>query len=29
MQEDSTTVHRLDQARLDKILATHDPYKAG
>ena len=29
MQEDSTTVHRLDQARLDKLLAQHDPYKAG
>jgi hypothetical protein len=28
MQEDSTTVHRLDQARLDKILAQHDPYKS-
>ena len=27
MQEDSTTVHRLDQARLDKLLATHDPFK--
>ena len=27
MQEDSTTVHRLDQARLDKLLAQHDPYK--
>jgi len=27
MQEDSTTVHRLDQARVDKILAEHDPYK--
>jgi hypothetical protein len=28
MQEDSTTVHRLDQARLDKLLAQHDPYKS-
>jgi len=27
MQEDSTTVHRLDQARVDRILAEHDPYK--
>lgn len=28
MQEDSTTVHRLDQARVDKILAEHDPFKS-
>ncbi len=27
MQEDSTTVHRLDAARVDKILAEHDPFK--
>ena len=27
MQEDSTTVHRLDPARVDKILAEHDPFK--
>src|SRR5215218_2314079 len=29
MQEDNSTVHRLDQARLDKLLTQHDPYKAG
>ena len=28
MQEDSTTVHRLDQARLDRLLAEHDPFKS-
>ena len=28
MQEDSTVVHRLDQARLDKVLAQHDPYQS-
>ena len=28
MQEDSTVVHRLDAARLDKVLAQHDPFKS-
>ena len=28
MQEDNTVVHRLDAARLEKILAQHDPYKS-
>ena len=27
MQEDSNTVHRLDQARMDRLLAEHDPFK--
>ena len=27
MQEDNTTIHRLDAARLERILAQHDPYK--
>jgi hypothetical protein len=26
-QEDSTVVHRVDQARLDKLLTEHDPFK--
>jgi hypothetical protein len=26
-QEDSTVVNRVDQARLDKLLAEHDPFK--
>lgn len=26
-QEDEAVVSRLDQARLEKALATHDPYK--
>ncbi|MDR7254104.1 hypothetical protein J2X46_003094 [Nocardioides sp. BE266] len=28
MQEDNTTINRLDAARLEKILAQHDPYKS-
>jgi hypothetical protein len=28
MQEDNTVVHRLDAARLDKVLAQHDPLKS-
>jgi hypothetical protein len=28
MQDDSTVMHRLDQARLDKALARHDPYRS-
>jgi hypothetical protein len=28
MQDDSTVMHRLDQARLDKALAQHDPYRS-
>ncbi|WP_439939703.1 YiaA/YiaB family inner membrane protein [Nocardia sp. N13] len=28
MQEDNTTIHRLDAARLEKILAQHDPFKS-
>lgn len=28
MQEDNNTVHRLDQARVDKLLAEHDPFKS-
>lgn len=28
MQEDNTVIHRLDQARMDKMLAQHDPYKS-
>ncbi|WP_445255598.1 YiaA/YiaB family inner membrane protein [Nocardioides aurantiacus] len=27
-QETSQVVHRLDQARVDKILAEHDPFNA-
>jgi hypothetical protein len=27
-QEDEAVVSRLDQARLEKALATHDPYKS-
>lgn len=27
-QEDNTVVSRLDAARLEKILAQHDPYKS-
>ncbi|GAA1293043.1 hypothetical protein Psi02_50890 [Planotetraspora silvatica] len=27
-QEESTLVGRVDQARLDKLLAEHDPFKA-
>jgi hypothetical protein len=27
MQEDNTVIHRLDAARLERILAQHDPYK--
>jgi hypothetical protein len=27
-QEDSSIISRVDQARLDKLLAEHDPYKA-
>ena len=27
-QEDDMVVSRLDQARLEKALATHDPYKS-
>lgn len=27
-QEDTNVVHRLDQARMDSILAKHDPYKS-
>lgn len=26
--EDASVVHRIDQARLDKMLAEHDPFKA-
>ena len=26
MQEDTHRHHRLDQARLDKVLAEHDPF---
>jgi hypothetical protein len=28
MQEDNTTISRLDAARLEKLLAQHDPYKS-
>ena len=28
MQEDTTVMHRLDQARLDKALSQHDPFKS-
>ena len=28
MQEDNNTVHRLDQARVDRLLAEHDPFKS-
>ena len=28
MQEDQRVFHRIDQARVDKILAEHDPFKA-
>ena len=28
MQEDTTVMHRLDQARRDKALAQHDPFKS-
>ena len=28
MQEDNTTIHRLDAARLERILAQHDPFKS-
>ena len=27
-QETQTVVHRLDQARVDKLLAEHDPFRA-
>ena len=27
-QEDQRVFHRIDQARVDKILAEHDPFKA-
>lgn len=27
-QEETTVVSRVDQARLDKLLAEHDPFKA-
>ncbi|SED20086.1 hypothetical protein SAMN04489844_3900 [Nocardioides exalbidus] len=27
MQEDNTTLSRLDAARLEKLLAQHDPFK--
>ncbi|MEI2713116.1 MAG: YiaA/YiaB family inner membrane protein [Nocardioides sp.] len=27
-QEDSSVIHRLDQARVDKLLAEHDPFRA-
>ena len=26
-QENQTVVHRLDQARVDKLLAEHDPFR--
>lgn len=26
--EDASVVHRIDQARLDKMLAEHDPFKS-
>ncbi len=28
MQEDTTVMHRLDQARLDKALSQHDPFRS-
>ena len=28
MQEDQRVFHRIDQARVDKILAEHDPFKS-
>jgi hypothetical protein len=28
MQEDNTVIHRLDMARLEKMMAQHDPYKS-
>ena len=27
-QEDQSVTHRLDQARVDKLLAEHDPFRA-
>lgn len=27
-QEDQRVVHRLDQARVDKLLAEHDPFRS-
>jgi hypothetical protein len=27
MQEDNTVISRLDRARVDKLLAEHDPFK--
>ena len=28
MQDDQRVFHRIDQARVDKLLAEHDPFKA-
>ena len=28
MQEDQRVFHRIDQARVDKLLSEHDPFKA-
>ena len=28
MQEDQRVFHRIDQARVDKLLAEHDPFKS-
>lgn len=28
MQEDQRVFHRIDQARVDKLLAEHDPFRA-
>ena len=28
MQEDNTVIHRLDMARLERMMAQHDPYKS-
>ena len=28
MQEDNTVIHRLDMARLERMVAQHDPFKS-
>lgn len=28
MQEDNTVIHRLDMARLERMMAQHDPYRS-
>ncbi len=28
MQEDNTVIHRLDMARLERMIAQHDPFKS-